>query len=103
MKILVLGSGAREHAHAVEEMDLPGCDPDKLDRTYAQFDLVNRAVAGWHSTWGRYVRPVLSTTRPNTLLDIGSGGGDVPRQQPRGWGAGHRAGRSFKRSAHLRK
>lgn len=71
---------------AVEEMDKPDCDPEKLDRTYAQFDLVNRAVAGWHSTWIRYVRPVLSTTRPNTLLDIGSGGGDVPRAFAR-WAA----------------
>ncbi|GAB3541612.1 class I SAM-dependent methyltransferase [Arthrobacter tecti] len=64
---------------AVEEMDKPGCDPAALDRTYAQFSLVNRFVAGWRRTWERKVRPVLSTTRTNTLLDIGSGGGDVPR------------------------
>ena len=32
---------------AVEEMDLPGCDPGRLERTYAQFALVNRAVAGY--------------------------------------------------------
>ena len=33
---------------AVEEMDRPDCDPKLLlRRTYAQFPLVNRAVAGW--------------------------------------------------------
>lgn len=71
---------------AVEEMDKPDCDPAKLDHTYAQFPLVNRAVAGWHRTWARYIRPVLSTSRVNTLLDIGSGGGDVPRALAR-WAA----------------
>lgn len=64
---------------AVEEMDKPDCDPATLERTYAQFPLVNRTVTGWHRTWARYVRPVLSTSRTNTLLDIGSGGGDIPR------------------------
>ena len=32
-------------------MDLPGCDPDRLDRTYAQFALVNRAVSGWRGIY----------------------------------------------------
>ena len=71
---------------AIEEMDKPDCDPSTLDRTYAQFDLVNRAVTGWHRTWARYIRPVLSPSGTNTLLDIGSGGGDVPRAFAR-WAA----------------
>lgn len=70
---------AHRETNAVEEMDKSDCDPAVLDRTYAQFGLVNRAVAGWHRTWVRHVRPVLSTSGINTLLDIGSGGGDVPR------------------------
>ncbi|WP_144670361.1 class I SAM-dependent methyltransferase [Arthrobacter sp. U41] len=65
-------------AHAVEEMDLPGCDPDKLDRTYAQFALVNRAVSGWRGIYLRQLRPRLRQGAPATLLDIGCGGGDVP-------------------------
>ena len=65
-------------AHAVEEMDLPGCDPDKLDRTYAQFALVNRAVAGWRGIYLSHLRPRLRQGTPATLLDIGCGGGDVP-------------------------
>lgn len=64
---------------AIEEMDKPGCNPAMLERTYAQFGLVNRTVAGWHRTWVRHVRPVLRTSGTNTLLDIGSGGGDIPR------------------------
>lgn len=71
---------------AIEEMDKPDCDPATLERTYAQFGLINRSVAGWHRTWARHIRPVLSTSRSNTLLDIGSGGGDVPRAFAR-WAA----------------
>ncbi|MDI3211227.1 class I SAM-dependent methyltransferase [Arthrobacter sp. AL12] len=64
-------------AHAVEEMDLPGCDPVRLDRTYAQFALVNRAVSGWRGIYRSQFRPRLRNG-PATLLDIGCGGGDVP-------------------------
>ena len=64
-------------AHAVEEMDLPGCDPYRLERTYAQFALVNRAVSGWRGIYRRQIRPRLRRG-PATLLDIGCGGGDVP-------------------------
>jgi len=63
---------------AVEEMDLPGCDPSRLDRTYAQFALVNRAVSGWHHIYRRQIRPRLNDGSASTLLDIGCGGGDVP-------------------------
>src|SRR5688572_4208357 len=59
-------------------MDLPGCDPDKLDRTYAQFALVNRAVSGWRGIYLSLLRPRLRRSTPATLLDIGCGGGDVP-------------------------
>lgn len=65
-------------AGAVEEMDLPGCDPARLDRTYAQFALVNRVVAGWRGIYRRQLRPLLRSGSAGTLLDIGCGGGDVP-------------------------
>jgi 2-polyprenyl-3-methyl-5-hydroxy-6-metoxy-1,4-benzoquinol methylase len=64
-------------ADAVEEMDLPGCDPARLDRTYAQFALVNRAVSGWRGIYRRQLRPRLRAGSATTLLDIGCGGGDV--------------------------
>ncbi|MBJ2122221.1 methyltransferase domain-containing protein [Arthrobacter sp. MSA 4-2] len=69
----------RRDAGAVEEMDKPDCDPLTLERTYSQFGLVNAVVAGWRHTYRTLVRPQLSPNRENTLLDIGSGGGDVPR------------------------
>ena len=65
-------------ADAVEEMDLPGCDPVRLDRTYAQFALVNRAVSGWRGIYRSQLRPRLRKGVAATLLDIGCGGGDVP-------------------------
>ncbi|MFF2243727.1 methyltransferase domain-containing protein [Arthrobacter sp. NPDC058130] len=58
-------------------MDLPGCDPGRLERTYAQFALVNRAIAGWHGIYRARVRPRLSPDSPTSLLDVGCGGGDV--------------------------
>lgn len=62
-----------------ELMDDPACDLDALRRTYALFRPINRLVAGWRHVYVRQLRPLLSSTRPTTLLDIGSGGGDVPR------------------------
>ena len=71
---------------AVEEMDREDCDPARLDRTYAQFDLVNRAVSGWRGIYRHQLRPMLSGEKVTTLLDIGCGGGDVPVQLSR-WAA----------------
>jgi 2-polyprenyl-3-methyl-5-hydroxy-6-metoxy-1,4-benzoquinol methylase len=65
-------------AHAAEQMDLPDCDPVRLDRTYAQFALVNRAVSGWRRIYRRQIRPRLRSGSATSLLDIGCGGGDVP-------------------------
>ena len=71
---------------AIEIMDGLDCDPAMLDRTYAQFPVVNFVVSGWRSMYCRSIRPGLSTTRPSTLLDVGSGGGDVARSLAR-WAA----------------
>ena len=59
-------------------MDLPGCDPARLERTYAQFAHVNRAIAGWRGIYRARLRPRLSPDSATSLLDIGCGGGDVP-------------------------
>ncbi len=71
---------------AVEIMDGPDCDPERLTRTYADFRIVNAMVSGLRGTYRRDIRPALSATRPSTLLDIGSGGGDVARALAR-WAA----------------
>ncbi len=60
-----------------ELMDDPDCDPVALDRTYAQFALVNRVVSGWRTTYRRWLRPVMTAATTTTVLDLGSGGGDV--------------------------
>ncbi|CAH0242996.1 Ubiquinone biosynthesis O-methyltransferase [Arthrobacter sp. Bi83] len=68
--------GARD-AEAIEDMDRPDCDPERLNRTYSQFALVNRAVSGWHLLYRSRLRPLLTPAAPSTLLDIGCGGGDL--------------------------
>ncbi|EMY34508.1 hypothetical protein D477_009383 [Arthrobacter crystallopoietes BAB-32] len=74
---------------AVEEMDRADCDPDKLRRTYQQFPLVNRTISGWRWLYRHRLRPLLQSQDATTLLDIGSGGGDVVRSLAR-WAAADR-------------
>lgn len=64
---------------AVEMMDLPDCDSRKLEHTYRQFGVVNRLFSGWRRLYVRELRPLLSHELPTSILDIGSGGGDLPR------------------------
>ncbi|WP_258073732.1 class I SAM-dependent methyltransferase [Arthrobacter sp. 08Y14] len=78
-----LRSLAERNTDAVEEMDRSDCDPEKLRRTYAQFWLINTVVSGWRRNYVTYLRPSFDADRVNTLLDIGSGGGDVPRMLAR--------------------
>ncbi|MBD7996544.1 methyltransferase domain-containing protein [Arthrobacter sp. Sa2CUA1] len=70
---------SRRAVDAVEEMDRPDCDPVRLERTYAQFPVINAVVSGWRRNYRRFVRPALSTQGGGTVLDIGSGGGDLAR------------------------
>lgn len=69
---------SRRDTELTELMDDPACDPEALTRTYERFALVNRVVAGWRAVYRSRIRPTLSAERTTTLLDIGSGGGDVP-------------------------
>jgi len=75
----ILGPGflGERDTSAVEDMDRPDCDPDRLQRTYEQFGLVNRVVAGWHRLYRARVRPQLAGSGGATLLDVGCGGGDL--------------------------
>ncbi|GGR93449.1 class I SAM-dependent methyltransferase [Deinococcus sedimenti] len=65
-----------------EFMDDPACDLATLRRTYRQFGRLNALIAGWRRVYVRDLRPRLLQA-PLTLLDIGCGGGDVPRQLAR--------------------
>ena len=62
---------------AVEKMDSADCDPKRLERTYRQFGLVNGALSGWRRLYRQEIRPLLSAESATTLLDVGSGGGDL--------------------------
>ena len=68
---------ASRDVDAVEEMDKPDCDPDRLTRTYAQFPLINYFVSRWRGVYRQRIKPRLSATSDTTLLDIGCGGGDI--------------------------
>ena len=67
-------------AALLEKMDDPDCDPKRLRNTYAQFGAVNRLVSGWERTYRRFVRPLARSREYTHLLDVGSGGGDIPRK-----------------------
>ncbi|MGG7508147.1 class I SAM-dependent methyltransferase [Plantibacter sp. YIM 135249] len=69
-----------------ELMDDPHCDLARLERTYEEFMTVNRLVSGWRGIYRSRIRPLLAADRLTTLLDIGFGGGDVPRALAR-WAA----------------
>lgn len=62
-----------------EYMDDPACSPKRLRATYARFGTINRIFSGWWTLYRRYLRPQLSANRINRLLDVGFGGGDIPR------------------------
>lgn len=64
---------------ATEQMDDPGGDVEALERTYARFRLVNAVVSNQRAVYRRWVRPCLSGTRTRRVLDIGTGGADLPR------------------------
>ena len=63
-----------------ERMDDPACDPGKLEATYAHFAIVNRIFSGWWALYRQHLRPHLAPGRTNYLLDVGFGGGDIPRR-----------------------
>jgi 2-polyprenyl-3-methyl-5-hydroxy-6-metoxy-1,4-benzoquinol methylase len=61
-------------------MDLPDSDPRRLERTLRQIVLINRLLTGYQKL---LERTILEDLRyhpgrpPYTLLDVGSGGGDI--------------------------
>jgi 2-polyprenyl-3-methyl-5-hydroxy-6-metoxy-1,4-benzoquinol methylase len=63
-----------------ELMDDPNCDRQLLEATYRQFQTVNGLISGWRRLYRERIRPILREADGTlvTLLDIGSGGGDVP-------------------------
>ena len=61
-----------------EQMDRADCDARLLENTYRQFWVINRVLSGWRRLYGRELRTIVKPDqRPVTVLDIGSGGGDL--------------------------
>jgi len=62
----------------VEKMDLPDCEPERLNRTYRQFALLNPLISGWNYLYRQFISPLRPTdNQPLTILDVGCGGGDI--------------------------
>ncbi|WP_066462741.1 class I SAM-dependent methyltransferase [Sanguibacter suarezii] len=77
---------AHRETQARELMDDPECNLTALERTYTHFRVVNALVSGWRRVYTARMRPLLSPDRTTSVLDIGCGGGDVPRAFAR-WAA----------------
>lgn len=69
----------RRDDEARELMDAPDCDPAMLARTYEQFGRVNAVVSNQRAVYRRWIRPRLSRHETRRVLDVGTGGADVPR------------------------
>ncbi len=61
-------------------MDEPDGDVAKLERTYERFRLMNAVVSNQRAVYRRWIRPSLSATEARRVLDIGTGGADLPRR-----------------------
>lgn len=77
---------AARDAAARELMDDPACDWVALERTYRCFPAVNAVVSGGRGTYRRWIRPRGRACGPLRVLDVGTGGGDLPRRLLR-WAA----------------
>ena len=70
---------AERDESATELMDEPGGDVATLERTYQRFRLINAVVSNQRAVYRRWIRPCLSATEVRRVLDIGTGGADLPR------------------------
>ncbi|WP_413316897.1 methyltransferase domain-containing protein [Agrococcus sp. 1P02AA] len=82
----VLASLRSRDPDAREEMDDPQCDPRTLARTFERFAAVNALVSEPRALYRRWIRPRLLRGERVRLLDVGTGGADLPRRLLR-WAA----------------
>ncbi|HKK47217.1 MAG TPA: class I SAM-dependent methyltransferase [Balneolaceae bacterium] len=65
---------------SVERMDDPQCNLADLENTYRQFGTLNSLISGWRTIYRNEIRPSLSHSHQCSLLDVGFGGGDIPKK-----------------------
>jgi len=70
----------KKRSHEPELMDSPDCNDKKLINTVKQFKLINYLFTGSRRLIKKYIinDMLIDTDKEYTLLDIGSGGCDVP-------------------------
>lgn len=71
----------RERSYEEELMDRQDADPRRLKRTIEQFDLINRLFSAATRLFKRHILPTMLADKERewTILDFGSGGGDIDR------------------------
>ncbi len=71
----------KDRSYEEELMDRHDADPKRLKRTIEQFDLLNRLFSSTLPLFRKHVLPTLLADpgREWTILDFGSGGGDIDR------------------------
>lgn len=71
----------KHRSYEEELMDRLDADPKRLKKTIEQFDLLNRLFSSALPLFRQHVLPTLlaDPTRHWTILDFGSGGGDIDR------------------------
>ena len=63
----------------VELMDDPEADLEFLHNTYRGFERMNPWLSNWGRNFKRHILPFAEKHGRATILDVGSGGGDIPR------------------------
>lgn len=71
-------SAFAERLEARELMDEPGADPILLRRTVEQFGGINELISGAARRFSSLFFPLMERGREYRLIDIGSGGCDIP-------------------------
>jgi SAM-dependent methyltransferase len=69
-----------ERARGCELLDAPDCDPDLARQSYQFMEAVNRSAGGTRAVLSTLSRELRSSPRatPLCILDLGSGGCDIP-------------------------
>ena len=82
----MLAAGLRRRSAALELLDLESADPGAIEACLRDLERINRWSGAYRVTlrWLDQLRLEAGAKRPITVLDAGSGGGDMLRRIGRG-------------------